>query len=439
MKLSTRFISTFDDRFTLLKAPAVDAPEAQREPEVIETVSRMLSAIERDGLDAVRRYARDLDGQQDGAIELDAAAVRGSGDRLPPALREAIELGARRTRQFAELQREHLSDFEAELAPGLVTGQRYVPVGSVGAYLPAGRFPLTASAFMTVGVAKVAGVPTVVGCTPPQPDGRANAAVTYAAHVSGIDRLFVIGGVQALAAMAFGLLGAPPVDMLVGAGNAYVAEAKRQLFGTVAIDLLAGPSEVAVIADDTADAEIVAADLLGQAEHGPTSPAALVTTSERLGRDVIAAVDRQLETLSTRDICGPAWRDYGSVILVGSREDAVTVMDELAPEHLEVQTSQDDWYHDALTNYGSLFLGHWSTVAYSDKGMAGTNHTLPTAGGARHSAGLSVSRYLKPLTYQRVTREATPLLAEAVDVISASEGMAAHGATATMRLRTYAC
>lgn len=438
MKLSTRFTSTFADRFTLLKTPAVDAPAAQREPEVIETVSRMLSAIEREGLDAVRRYARDLDGQQDGAIELDAAAVRGSGERLPAALREAIELGARRTRQFARLQREHLSDFEAELAPGLVAGQRYVPVGTVGAYLPAGRFPLTASAFMTVGVAKVAGVPTVVGCTPPQPDGRANDAVTYAAHLSGIDHLFVIGGVQALAAMAFGLLGVPPVDMLVGAGNAYVAEAKRQLFGTVAIDLLAGPSEVAVIADDTADAEIVAADLLGQAEHGPTSPAALVTTSERLGRDVIAAVERQLETLSTRDICGPAWRDHGAVILVGSREDAVAVMDELAPEHLEIQTCQDAWYHDALTNYGSLFLGHWSTVAYSDKGMAGTNHTLPTAGGARHSAGLSVSRYLKPLTYQRVTREATPLLAEAVDVISASEGMSAHQATATMRLRTYA-
>lgn len=438
MKLSSRFTSAYADRFTLLKAPAVDAPPAQRAPEVIETVSRMLSDIEREGLDAVRRYARALDGQRDGAIELDAAAVRASGDRLAPALREAIELGSRRTRQFAALQREHLTDFEAEIAPGLVAGQRYVPVGTVGAYLPAGLFPLTASAFMTVGVAKVAGVPTVVGCTPPQPDGRANDAVTYAAHVSGIDHLFVIGGVQALAAMAFGLLGTAPVDMIVGAGNAYVAEAKRQLFGTVAIDLLAGPSEVAVIADDTADAEIVAADLLGQAEHGPTSPAALVTTSERLGREVIAAVDRQLETLSTRDICGPAWRDFGSVVLVGSREDAVAVMDELAPEHLEVQTSEDAWYHDALTNYGSLFLGHWSTVAYSDKGMAGTNHTLPTAGGAKHSAGLSVSRYLKPLTYQRVAREATPLLAEAVDVISASEGMSAHRATATMRLRTYA-
>jgi sulfopropanediol 3-dehydrogenase len=222
--------------------------------------------------------------------------------------------------------------------------------------------------------------------------------------------------------------------MLVGAGNAFVAEAKRQLFGAVAIDLLAGPSEVAVIADGTADAELVAADLLGQAEHGPNSPAALVTTSKRLGWDVIAAVDRQLSGLSTRDICGPAWRNFGSVILVDSKEDAVLVMDELAPEHLEVQTSDDEWYHDALANYGSLFLGAWSTVAYSDKGMAGTNHTLPTAGGARHSAGLSVSRYLKPLTYQRISRDATMELAPAVEVISASEGMTAHQATATLRI-----
>jgi sulfopropanediol 3-dehydrogenase len=438
MKLSSRFTDAFADRFTLLKAPGVDAPPAQRDPEVVETVSRMLSDIERHGLDAVRRFAASLDGQSDGAIELGAAEIARSGERLPKDLREAIELGAERTQRFAALQRAHLTDFEEEIAPGLLVGQRYIPVGTVGAYLPAGRFPLTASAFMTVGVAKVAGVPTVVGCTPPQPDGRANDAVTYAAHLSGIDHLFVVGGVQALAAMAFGLLGRPPVDMIVGAGNAYVAEAKRQLFGTVAIDLLAGPSEVAVIADASADPEAVAADLLGQAEHGPNSPAALVTTSEKLGRDVLAAVERQLLTLSTRDICGPAWRDFGSVILVGSREDAVAVMDELAPEHLEVQTTEDDWYHDTLRNYGSVFLGHWSTVAYSDKGMAGTNHTLPTAGGAKHSAGLSVSRYLKPLTYQRVTREATPLLAEAVEVISASEGMTAHQATATLRLRSYA-
>ncbi|RWZ64590.1 histidinol dehydrogenase [Labedella populi] len=437
MKLSTRFLSEYDSRLRHLKAPAVDAPPAQADPAVRARVSEMLSDIEAGGIDAVRRYARELDRFEDVDFEMTRERLASSGDRLDPALREAIELGSERTKQFARLQREHLGDFEAELVPGLVTGQRYVPVSRVGAYLPAGRFPLTASAFMTVGVAKVAGVPTVIGCTPPGPDGRPNDAVAYAASLSGVDHLYTLGGVQALAAMAFGLLGEQPVDMLVGAGNAFVAEAKRQLFGRVAIDLLAGPSEVAVIADDTADAEIVAADLLGQAEHGPNSPAALVTTSEALGLAVIEAVDRQLETLSTREICGPAWRDFGSVVLVGSREDAVAVMDEFAPEHLEVQTADDAWYHDTLTNYGSLFLGHWSTVAYSDKGMAGTNHTLPTAGGAKHSAGLSVSRYLKPLTYQRIAREATPDLAHAVDVISASEGMTAHQATATMRLATY--
>ncbi|MDN4613856.1 histidinol dehydrogenase [Leifsonia sp. F6_8S_P_1B] len=437
MKLSPRFVAQHDARFTLLKSPGVDAPEAQRDPRVAETVTAMLLDIEKNGIDAVRRYARELDRFEKDDFELSASDLASSGSRIAPELREAIDLGSARTKQFAALQREHLEDFEAEIAPGLVVGQKYVPVGNVGAYLPAGRFPLTASAFMTVGVAKVAGVPSVIGCTPPQPHGGVNDAVAYTAYVSGIDHLFVVGGVQALAAMAFGLLGQAPVDMIVGAGNAYVAEAKRQLFGTVAIDLLAGPSEVAVIADDTADPELVAADLLGQAEHGPNSPAALVTTSERLGRLVIAAVDRQLETLSTASICGSAWRDFGSVVLVENKEDAVLVMDELAPEHLEIQTADDAFYQDALTNYGSLFIGPWSTVAYSDKGMAGTNHTLPTAGGAKHSAGLSVSRYLKPLTFQKISREATPLLAPAVETISASEGMSAHEATATMRMQRY--
>jgi sulfopropanediol 3-dehydrogenase len=434
MRFTPRLLSTLEGSFHHLKTPAVDAPEAQRDPQVAETVSAMLRDIERRGLDAVREYARRLDGWGDAPFELDAGAIAASGDRLAPDLREAIELGSRRTRAFAAEQRRRLTDFETELAPGLVTGVRYVPVSHVGAYLPAGKFPLTASAFMTVGVAREAGVRTVTVCTPPQPDGSANAAVLYAAHVSGVDRVFVLGGVQALAAMAFGLLGDVPVDMLVGAGNAYVAEAKRQLFGTVAIDLLAGPSEVAVIADETADPEIVAADLLGQAEHGTNSPSALVTTSDELGRAVVAAVEKQLASLPTADIAGPAWRDHGSVTVAKDRETAVALMDDLAPEHLEVITDDDGFFHERLQNYGSLFLGPWSTVAYSDKGMAGTNHVLPTAGGAKHSGGLSVSRFLKPLTYQRITRDATPLLAPAVQVISDSEGMAAHSATATLRL-----
>jgi sulfopropanediol 3-dehydrogenase len=438
MRFTPVLLQSLQGSFHHLKTPLVDAPAAQRDPAVIETVSAMLSDIQRRGMDAVRDYARTLDNDTGGEIELTSAQIATSGDRLPADLRAAIELGAERTRAFAGVQRSHLKDFETELVPGLVTGARYVPVSRVGAYLPAGRFPLTASAFMTVGVAKAAGVPTVIACTPPQPGGGANDAVVYAAHLSGVDRVFVLGGVQALAAMAYGLLGELPIDMLVGAGNAYVAEAKRQLFGTVAIDLLAGPSEVAVISDETADPEIVAADLLGQAEHGPNSPAALVTTSEEHGRAVIEAVERQLSGLATEPIAGPAWRDYGSVTVAADREAAVVLMDDLAPEHLEVITSDDAWYHDHLRNYGSIFLGSWSTVAYSDKGMAGTNHVLPTAGGAKHSAGLSVSRFLKPLTYQRITREATPELAHAVQVISDSEGMAAHSATATMRLDTYA-
>ena len=434
MRYSSTVLARLDGAFHHLKTPLIDAPAAQRDPAVIETVTAMLADIRERGMDAVLDYARKLDNYQGTDIELTAEQIASSGDRLDPALRAAIELGAERTQAFARASREHLTDFEIEFVPGIVTGAKYIPVARVGAYLPAGRFPLTASAFMTVGVAKAAGVPTVIACTPPQPDGGANDAVVYAAYLSGVDRVFVIGGVQALAAMAYGLLGELPVDMLVGAGNAFVAEAKRQLFGTVAIDLLAGPSEVAVISDDTADPELVAADLLGQAEHGPNSPAALVTTSEDHGRAVIAAIDRQLETLATAEIAGAAWRDYGVVTVAKDRETAAALMDDLAPEHLELLTADDDWYHDNLRNYGSIFLGPWSTVAYSDKGMAGTNHVLPTAGGAKHSAGLSVSRFLKPLTYQRITREATPALANAVQVISDSEGMAAHSATATLRL-----
>jgi sulfopropanediol 3-dehydrogenase len=433
MQFTTPLLQSLTGRYAVVKQPARSGPAAQRNPEVIATVSEMLQTIQARGLDAVREYARKLDNFSGAELELDAATIAASGDRLSPELRRAIELGAERTAAFAQASRARLGDFETELVPGLVTGHRYVPMQRVGAYLPAGRFPLTASAFMTVNVAKVAGVPTVIACTPPQPDGGPNAAVLYAAHVSGADRVFLLGGVQALAAMAFGLLDELPVDMIVGAGNAFVAEAKRQLFGTVAIDLLAGPSEVAVIADGTADPELVAADLLGQAEHGPDSPAALVTTDVGLAEAVALEVKRQLQALDTREICGPAWENYGSITVAEDREVAVALMDDLAPEHLEIQTSDDDWYHDHLHNYGSIFLGAWSTVAYSDKGMAGTNHVLPTAGGAKHSAGLSVSRFLKPLTYQRVSREATPLLADAVDVISESEGMAAHRATATLR------
>ena len=419
--------------FTWLKKPAIDGPPAQRDPKVVERVSQMLSDIERDGLDAVRTYARELDGWT-GDLEVSADELRRSGDALPADVRAALELGYERTNRFATAQREHLSDFEVDVAPGVVGGVQYIPVSRVGAYLPAGRFPLLASAFMTAGFAKTAGVPMVIACTPPSGEHGAHPAVLYGAHLSRADRVFAVGGVQAMGAMAFGLLGEPPVDMIVGAGNAFVTEAKRQLFGRVGIDLLAGPSEVAVLADETANPEWVAADLLGQAEHGPNSPAALITTSESLGRRVIEAVDRQLATLATREIAGAAWRDYGSVVVASDRAQAAAIADVLGPEHLEVQTDDDDYFLKELRNYGSLFIGPWSTVAYSDKGIGGTNHVLPTGKTARYNAGLSVSRFLKPLTYQRAQREATAALAPAVERISAFEGLAAHEATATIRI-----
>jgi sulfopropanediol 3-dehydrogenase len=270
--------------FTVVKEPPTPDLPAQRDPQVVSTVSEMLGTIEREGLDAVRRYARDLDGFTGESLEVPESAFEQAARTLPEDLREALDTGAERTRLFAEIQRKGLVDHEEEVLPGLVCGTRYVPVSRVGAYLPAGRFPLLASAFMTVGVARVAGVTDIVSCTPPSLAGAPHPAVLYAARAAGAERVYALGGVQALAAMAFGLLDGPEVDMLVGAGNAYVAEAKRQLYGRVGIDVLAGPSEVAVIADDSATAEMVAADLLGQAEHGPTSPASLVTTSERLAR-----------------------------------------------------------------------------------------------------------------------------------------------------------
>ena len=420
----------------VLKAPELDSPPAQRLPEVMETVSKMLLDIEKNGVDAVRKYARDLD-KWDKDFELSAADLAKTGDSLSPELRKALEISAERTQAFAKETRKHLVDFELETAPGVVLGQKYIPIERCGAYLPAGNFPILSSAFMTVGVSKVAGVPMTMACTPPMSEDGGNPAVLYSAYLSGVDRTFILGGVQALGAMTFGLLGEKPVDILVGAGNAYVAEAKRQLYGKVGIDLLAGPSEVAVIADETADARMVACDLLGQAEHGKQSPASLVTTSRELGLAVVQEVKRQLEELPTEYIAGPAWRDYGTVYYVKTREEAVEVMDTLAPEHLEILTGENQWYLDHLKNYGSLFIGEWSTVSYADKGTTGTNHVLPTGGGAKYTSGLSVGRFLKPVTYQTSTKESTMNVAPYNSAIAGFEGMAAHKATADLRIELY--
>jgi sulfopropanediol 3-dehydrogenase len=425
-----------------LKAPAT-APAAGTDRAVRERVSEMLGTIERDGVDAVRAYSRELDDWDPPTFEVTSGQVAAASASLSDALKESIAFAQVQIRNFAELQRATLTDFEAETLPGVFLGQRQVPVSSVGAYCPSGRVPMLACAFMTVLVPKVAGVPSVIACSPPRA-GELHAPTLHSIATSGADRIFALGGVQALAAMAFGLLDdtGPPVsavDMIVGPGNAFVAEAKRQLFGRVGIDLLAGPSEVAVIADDSADPELVAADLLGQAEHGPTSPAVLITTSQSLGRAVIDEVARQLDELDRRgdgsaDTPRRAWTDHGVVMVAANREHAAALSDEVATEHLEVQTSDDAWYLQRLRNYGSIFLGSRATVAFSDKAI-GTNHTLPTGRAARYTGGLSVAKFLKTLTYQRIDAdEGVRAIAPHVVEISRADLMPAHEATAAKRL-----
>jgi sulfopropanediol 3-dehydrogenase len=427
-----------------LKAPAQTARAAGPDRAVADRVSEMLSRIDRDGIDAVRAYSRELDDWDPPSFEVGPDEIARATESLPDHLKESIAFAQAQIANFARLQRATLTDFESETLPGVFLGQRQIPVASVGAYAPSGRVPMLAAPFMTVLVPKVAGVETVIACSPPRA-GALHAPTLHSIATSGADRIFALGGVQALAAMAFGLLDGddvPAVDMIVGPGNAFVAEAKRQLFGRVGIDLLAGPSEVAVIADDTADPELVAADLLAQAEHGPTSPAVLVTTSEDLGRAVTAEVERQLEQLDRLDWAGApggetpraAWRDHGVVMVARDREHAAALSDEVAPEHLEVHTADDAWYLERLRNYGSLFLGSRATVAFSDKAI-GTNHTLPTGRAARYTGGLSVAKFLKTLTYQRIDSDAgVRAVGPHVAEISRADLMPAHSATATKRL-----
>src|SRR3954447_849849 len=404
------------------------------DPQIVDRVSAMLLDIDRNGMDAVRRYSQELDGWGPETFRASREELDAARDGVDAGVRDRLDLGLERVRAFAEPPLGPGDGVEREISPGLIVGHRKVPVGRVGAYLPAGHRPLMASAFMTVLVPKVAGVERVLAATPPKSGGPGHPAMLHTADLCGADAIYSLGGVQAVGAMAFGLEGEDPVDMIVGAGNAYVTEAKRQLFGRVGIDLLAGPSEITVIADDEADVELVAADLLGQAEHGPTSPSVLICLGEDLGRRVIEEAERQLGELGD-DVARTAWSDYGSVIVAADREEAAQVADAIAPEHLEVHAAEEGWWLRRLRNYGSLFLGSLTTVAFSDKGTTGTNHVLPTGRAARYSGGLSALRFIKTLTYQRVTEpEASRSLAEAVAEISAAEGLPAHGATATRRL-----
>jgi sulfopropanediol 3-dehydrogenase len=368
---------------------------------------------------------------------VDEDARRKAERELPETLKEDIRFAAAQVRNFARIQLENVNDLEVETLPGVRLGQRTIPVASVGSYTPGGRYPLIASALMTVVTPRVAGVDRIVAMSPPRSEEGMHSPTIYAMTVAGADSIYCLGGVQALAAMAFGALeGLDPVDMIVGAGNAFVAEAKRQLFGTVGIDLLAGPTEILIIADETADPEVVAADLLGQAEHDPRSPAALVSTSEDLASRVAELVEKLLETWPTAEIAGPAWRDNGVIVVVDSDEEAVEVSDDFGPEHLEVQTRDPDWYLERLHNYGSLFLGEESTVVYSDKAI-GTNHVLPTMGAARYTGGLWVGKFLKTVTYQRLSRPGSVEIAGPAGRISAAELMFGHELTAQIRIERY--
>ena len=409
----------------------VDTAEARR------VVARMLAEIERRGEAAVREYARKLDGWTGEIVVTPKEMERRTRD-VPAGVKQDIEVATEHVFRFALAQRQSIREFESEIVEGLVAGQKLVPVNVAGCYVPTGRYAHIASAYMSIATAKAAGVKTVVAASTPYKGEGIHPYVLYAMKVAGADVMLTLGGVQAIAALALGLFTGKSADILVGPGNKYVAEAKRALFGRIGIDVLAGPTEIGIIADDSADPAIVAADLVGQAEHGPESPAWLITLDEKFGTEVMRRVPALIEALPpfAREGAGAAWRDHGEVAVCETREEAVELSDRYAPEHLEVQARELDWWLGHLTNYGSLFLGEETTVAFGDK-ASGPNHILPTKGAARYSGGLSVHKFLKVLTWQRMSREANRDLAPLAARISRLEGMEAHARTADERLGKY--
>ena len=415
---------------------------AAKSPETETATARavaeqMLAEIARNGEQAVRDYAAKLD-HWTGPIVMTAEEIERRIRDIPGAVKHDIEFAAERVRRFAQAQRESIREFTIEMQPGLTAGQRLIPVNVAGCYVPTGRYAHIASAYMAIATAKAAGVPFVVASSTPYHGEGIHPQVLYAMKVAGADTILTLGGVQAIAAMAFGLFTGKPADIIVGPGNKFVAEAKRMLFGKVGIDVFAGPSEVALIADESADAAIVACDLVGQAEHGHESPAWLMTTSRPLAVEAMQLVPELIAKLppTARDAAASAWRDYGEVVLADTREEIAEVSDRYAPEHLEVHASDLDWWLARLTCYGSLFLGEETTVAFGDK-TSGPNHILPTKGAARYSGGLSVHKFLKTVTWQRMTREANRDIAQVTARISRLEGMEAHARTADDRLAKY--
>jgi sulfopropanediol 3-dehydrogenase len=419
-----------------LKPGRSQAAKAEAGAEVRATVEAILGDVAERGDAAVRHYSETLDGWSPPSFRLSAGEVAACVEAVPAGTLDDIRFAQGQIRGFALAQRAALSDVEVETLPGVVLGHRNIPVASVGCYVPGGRYPMVASAHMSVVTAKAAGVPRVVACAPPV-EGGPHPAIVAAMHLGGADEILVLGGVQAVAAMALGTESVAAVDMLVGPGNAYVAEAKRQLFGRVGIDLLAGPTETLIIADDSCDAETAAVDLLGQAEHGPTSPAVLLTTSAELADALPAAIEAELAWLPTAEIARQAWEDCGEVILCDTVDELVAEADRIASEHVQVMTRDPDVFLERMRNYGALFLGPRTNVAFGDK-VIGTNHTLPTMRAARYTGGLWVGKFLKTCTYQRVlTDEASARIGEVCSRLCELEGFAAHKEQADLRVRRF--
>ena len=410
--------------------------EAQRSAHVRTTVERIIADIDVRGDSAVRGYSEQFDHWSPPSFRLSPEQVQACIALLDRQALEDIKFAQAQIRRFAQIQLSTLRDVEIETLPGVVLGHRNIPIRSVGCYIPGGKYPLIASAHMSVLTAKVAGVERIVACAPPY-EGQPNPAIVAAMALAGASEIYVLGGVQALAAMAIGTESISPVDMIVGPGNAYVAEAKRQLFGRVGVDLLAGPTETLVICDDTVDAELVAADLLGQAEHGPTSPAVCITTSRKIAAELPVAIERLMHRLETAPILQTSWRDFGEIILCDTDEEALQEAERLCFEHVQVMTRDPDWYLQRMRNYGALFLGPRTNVSYGDK-VIGTNHTLPTQRAGRYTGGLWVGKFLKTHTYQRITTdEASVMIGEHCSRLCALEHLPGHKEQADIRVRRF--
>ena len=419
-----------------IKKAALAGQQAEADAKIRSTVEAIIAEIEKRGDAAVRELSERFDKWSPPSFRLSAAEIEALVAKVSPQTIDDIKFAQTQIRRFAEIQRASMHDVEAETLPGVVLGHRHIPVDRVGCYVPGGRYPMVASAHMSIVTARVAGVGHITACTAPN-QGGPHPETIAAMYLGGADEIHILGGVQAVAAMALGTATFKPVDMLVGPGNAYVAEAKRQLYGRVGIDLFAGPTEILVIADETADAEMCATDLLGQAEHGPTSPAILLTNSEKLGHATMTEIDRQLRILRTADIASVSWRDYGEVILCSDEDELVAEADRIAAEHVEVLTREPRRYLERLKNYGSLFLGPETNVAYGDK-VIGTNHTLPTKGAVRYTGGLWVGKFLKTCTYQEVrTPEASAMIGEYCSRLCAIERFWGHKEQADLRVRRY--